>query len=65
MRSEDSFPRFVYLFSLLQLHDFFGKYPNAGAAASARKQALDQVAMNIEWIKSRGENLRQALSTIL
>jgi len=43
------------------MKELFARYPNAGAGASARKQALDQVNMNIEWIRTREENLRQAL----
>jgi hypothetical protein len=46
------------------MNDLFTKYPNAGAGASSRKQAIDQVNMNIEWIKTREQNLRDALNTI-
>lgn len=46
------------------MNELFKKHPNAGAGAAARKQSIDQVNMNIEWTKSRGENLRQALQTI-
>jgi len=46
------------------MNELFTRYPNAGAGVSARKQAIDQVNMNIEWIKSRGENLHNALNTI-
>ena len=42
----------------------FELYPNAGAGASPRKQAIDQVNMNIEWIKTREQNLLNALETI-
>jgi hypothetical protein len=45
------------------MHDFFNRHPNAGAAADSRKQALDQVNMNIEWRRTREENLRDALNT--
>jgi hypothetical protein len=44
--------------------ELFEKYPDAGAGASARKEAIDQVKMNIEWITSREANLRNALDTI-
>jgi hypothetical protein len=47
------------------MNQLFARYPNAGAGASARKQAIDQVNMNIEWIKSREQNLLDALETIL
>ena len=44
------------------MNQLFSDYPNAGSAAvSARKQAIDQVKMNLEWIRSRNENLRNAL----
>jgi hypothetical protein len=46
------------------MNQLFTQYPNAGAGASARKQAIDQVHMNIEWIKSREQNLRDALNSI-
>jgi hypothetical protein len=47
------------------MNQLFTRYPNAGAGVSARKQAIDQVNMNIEWIKSREQNLLDALETIL
>ncbi len=46
------------------MNELFTLYPDAGAGASSRKQAIDQVNMNIEWIKTREENLRHALQTI-
>ncbi|CAF3616264.1 unnamed protein product [Adineta steineri] len=57
-----SFEKESYLDEMNQL---FSLYPNAGAGASSRKQAIDQVNMNIEWIKSREQNLIHALETIL
>lgn len=47
------------------MNEFFAQYPNAGAGTSARKQAIDQVNMNIEWIKTREESLIEALETIV
>jgi len=46
------------------MNELFKDYPNAGAGASSRLQAIDQVNMNIEWIKTREQNLRDALTTI-
>jgi hypothetical protein len=46
------------------MKELFKLYPNAGAGTSPRKQAVDQVNMNIEWIKSRELNLRNALETL-
>ncbi|UJR08425.1 hypothetical protein I4U23_012695 [Adineta vaga] len=50
---------------LREMNELFTNYPNAGAAASARKQSIDQVQMNLEWITSREQNLRHALDTFL
>ena len=47
------------------MNDFFAQYPDAGAGKLAREQALDQVKMNIEWIRTREQNLRTALDTVL
>lgn len=30
---------------------FFAKYPEAGAGAAARQQALETVANNIKWLE--------------
>lgn len=46
------------------MNELFIQYPNPGAGASARKQAIDQVNMNIEWIKTREENLHDALNKL-
>jgi hypothetical protein len=46
------------------MNQLFALYPNAGAGAASRKQATDQVNINIEWIKSRELNLRNAFETI-
>lgn len=34
------------------MNSFFAKYPEAGAGASARLQALETVENNIKWIKN-------------
>ncbi|CAF1247472.1 unnamed protein product [Rotaria sordida] len=49
---------------LQEMNELFTKYPNAGAGESARQQAINQVKMNIEWIRSREQNLRNAFDTI-
>ncbi|XP_059482028.1 glutamyl aminopeptidase-like isoform X2 [Neocloeon triangulifer] len=33
-----------------EMKAFFAKYPNAGAGASAREQALERVESNIQWV---------------
>ncbi|KAF4530281.1 hypothetical protein B566_EDAN018412 [Ephemera danica] len=37
---------------LQEMHDFFAAYPDAGAGANARAQALERVEANIEWVKT-------------
>lgn len=46
------------------MNQLFALYPNAGAGATSRKQAIDQVNMNIEWIKSREKNILNALEAM-
>ncbi|CAF0728802.1 unnamed protein product [Adineta steineri] len=47
-----------------EMNELFIKYPNAGVGESARQQAIDQVKMNIHWVKTREQNLQNALDTI-
>ena len=35
-----------------QMKDFFAKYPDAGAGARGREQALETVQNNINWLKT-------------
>ncbi|CAF1272229.1 unnamed protein product [Rotaria sp. Silwood1] len=49
---------------LEEMNQLFSDYPNAGAGASARKQAVDQVNMNIHWVRSREQSLLNALETL-
>ncbi|KYO24411.1 glutamyl aminopeptidase [Alligator mississippiensis] len=37
-------------FQLWQMENFFEKYPNAGAGTAPRKQAIETVKSNIEWL---------------
>ena len=46
------------------MNEFFTLHPNAGAGTHPRKQAIDQVNMNIEWIKSREENMIKAFDLL-
>lgn len=46
------------------MNELFTLHPNAGAGASPRKQAVDQVNMNIEWIRSREENMIKAFDLL-
>lgn len=34
------------------MKEFFAKYPDAGAGARAREQALETVQNNIKWLKN-------------
>ena len=34
------------------MNEFFTKYPDAGAGARARQQALETVQNNINWLKT-------------
>ncbi|CAF1636307.1 unnamed protein product [Rotaria magnacalcarata] len=57
-----SFEKESFLHEML---DLFLKHPNAGTGGeAARQQAIDQVNMNIEWVKSRESSLRDAFDTI-
>ncbi|CAF4342291.1 unnamed protein product, partial [Adineta steineri] len=47
-----------------KMNELFTKYPNAGVGESTRQQAIDQVKMNIHWVKTREQNLQNALDTI-
>ncbi|KFV75904.1 Glutamyl aminopeptidase, partial [Struthio camelus australis] len=48
---------------LWQMENFFEKYPNAGAGESPRKQSIEQVKNNIEWLKQNKEDIRTWLET--
>jgi len=37
-------------FKLRQVKAFFSKYPEAGAGARSRKQALESIENNIKWL---------------
>lgn len=41
---------------------FFAKYPEAGAGAAARKEALQRVENNIQWLKNNERNVTKWLS---
>uniref|UniRef100_A0A8C3SSD0 Aminopeptidase n=1 Tax=Chelydra serpentina TaxID=8475 RepID=A0A8C3SSD0_CHESE len=46
-----------------QMENFFEKYPNAGAGEAPRKQALETVKNNIEWLKQNKGEIGAWLST--
>lgn len=43
------------------MEDFFAFYPEAGAGATARKQAIETVKNNIKWLKTHEETVRKWL----
>ncbi|XP_067895953.1 glutamyl aminopeptidase [Heterodontus francisci] len=49
--------------NLWQMKDFFAKYPNAGAGETPRKQALETVQTNIDWLKSNKAEIEQWLQS--
>ncbi|CAH0559336.1 unnamed protein product [Brassicogethes aeneus] len=48
---------------LKEMQDFFAKYPNAGAGASARVQALEKVNNNIKWKNAYQKNIEDWITT--
>ncbi|RXM30224.1 Glutamyl aminopeptidase [Acipenser ruthenus] len=49
---------------LWQMQNFFEKYPEAGAGETPRKQALETLNNNIEWVKRNKDEIRRWLDTI-
>ncbi|XP_066429926.1 glutamyl aminopeptidase [Eleutherodactylus coqui] len=43
---------------LWQMQNFFETYPNAGAGATPRKQALETVKNNIEWVAANKDGIK-------
>ncbi|OCT99863.1 glutamyl aminopeptidase [Xenopus laevis] len=49
---------------LWQMENFFEKYPNAGAGETPRKQALETVRNNIEWVAANKEGIKSWLNSL-
>ncbi|XP_072899156.1 glutamyl aminopeptidase [Hemitrygon akajei] len=49
--------------SLWQMKDFFAKYPDAGAGETPRKQALETVQTNVEWLNKNSRDILQWLES--
>ncbi|KAG7170009.1 glutamyl aminopeptidase-like [Homarus americanus] len=49
--------RFTSPDQLMEMKEFFEKYPNAGSGARSRQQALEEVEGNIKWINQHGDSL--------
>ena len=46
---------------VLQMKEFFAKYPDAGAGARAREQSIETVQNNIQWLKINKPDLENWL----
>uniref|UniRef100_A0A182LS53 glutamyl aminopeptidase n=1 Tax=Anopheles culicifacies TaxID=139723 RepID=A0A182LS53_9DIPT len=53
--------RFTTLARLTELEDFFARYPEAGAGATARRQALENIQNNISWLERNEANVAKWL----
>ncbi|XP_049276571.1 glutamyl aminopeptidase isoform X1 [Anopheles funestus] len=49
--------RFTTLARLNELEDFFARYPESGAGATARLQALENIQNNISWLQRNEANV--------
>lgn len=54
--------RFAKEIRLQEMKDFFAKYPDAGAGANSRLQALENIENNIKWLKKNKESIGAFLS---
>jgi glutamyl aminopeptidase len=50
-----------FFLMLLQMKEFFAKYPDAGAGARAREQSIETVQNNIQWLKMNKPDLENWL----
>ncbi|KAM3940520.1 glutamyl aminopeptidase [Leptodactylus fuscus] len=48
---------------LWQMENFFETYPNAGAGETPRKQAIETVKTNIEWVTANKDGIKAWLET--
>lgn len=55
--------RFDSAIKLDEIKSFFVKYPEAGAGAAARKQAVQKVISNIQWLQSNEPKVGEWLKT--
>uniref|UniRef100_A0A182N6L7 glutamyl aminopeptidase n=1 Tax=Anopheles dirus TaxID=7168 RepID=A0A182N6L7_9DIPT len=49
--------RFTTRARLTELEDFFARYPEAGAGAAARRQAIETIENNISWLERNEANV--------
>ncbi|XP_058060069.1 aminopeptidase A-like [Anopheles bellator] len=57
--------RFTTQARLMELQDFFARYPEAGAGESARRQALENIQNNISWLKRNEADVATWLKEVL
>lgn len=55
---------FVFMDLFLKMEQFFAKYPEAGAGATARLRALETVKQNIKWLANYRKTVESWLSTV-
>lgn len=53
--------RFAKEIRLQEMEDFFKKYPDAGAGANARIQALENIRNNMKWLKNNKDSIGEFL----
>ena len=53
--------RFTTKTRLEEIQVFFAKYPEAGAGANARIQAVENVSNNIKWLQNNQESIKSWL----
>lgn len=51
----------ISYYIVLQMKEFFAKYPDAGAGARAREQSIETVQNNIQWLKINKPDLENWL----
>ncbi|KAG5671182.1 hypothetical protein PVAND_001393 [Polypedilum vanderplanki] len=49
---------------LKEMQNFFNEYPEAGAGANARKQALENIQNNIKWLKNNKQSIGDFLQSL-
>lgn len=55
--------RFATKTRLKEMESFFNEYPEAGAGAAARRQALQKVKINIKWSETNKEKVAKWLES--
>jgi len=55
--------RFSTATKLIEVKNFFEKYPEAGAGETARKEAIQKIENNIQWLKNNEKNVGTWLET--